>query len=105
MIEALVKPRGPYRLHLMTYGKPLFSTPLPDGGTASAWQGGDGLLRLRAPDEPGLELLRFVLALDADTSGFQARFRHDRLLGPSIGGLHGLRPLRRPTVAHAVLRA
>jgi 3-methyladenine DNA glycosylase/8-oxoguanine DNA glycosylase len=105
VIEALVKPRGPYRLHLMTYGKPVLSTPLPDGGTASAWQGSDGLLRLRAPDEAGLELLRFVLAVDADTSAFAARFRHDALLGPSLRSLHGLRPLRRPTVAHAVLRA
>jgi 3-methyladenine DNA glycosylase/8-oxoguanine DNA glycosylase len=105
VIEALVRPAGPYRLHVMTYGKPLFSTPLPDGGTASAWQGNDGLLRLRAPDEAGLELLRFVLAIDDDTSEFVARFRHDALLGPSIRGLHGLRPLRRPTVAHAVLVA
>ena len=105
MIDALVRPTGPYRLHLMTYGKALFSTPLPDGGTASAWQGNDGLLRLRAPDEAGLELLRFVLAVDDDTSEFTARFRHDPLLGPSIRGLHGLRPLRRSTVAHAVLRA
>ena len=105
MIDALVRPTGPYRLHLMTYGKALFSSPLPDGGTATAWQGNDGLLRLRAPDEAGLELLRFVLAVDDDTSEFAARFRHDPLLGPSIRGLHGLRPLRRSTVAHAVLRA
>jgi 3-methyladenine DNA glycosylase/8-oxoguanine DNA glycosylase len=105
VIEALVRPTGPYRLHLMTYGKALFTTALPGGGTASAWQGSDGLLRLRAPDEAGLELLRFVLAVDDDTSEFAARFRHDELLGPSIRGLHGLRPLRRPTVAHAVLVA
>jgi 3-methyladenine DNA glycosylase/8-oxoguanine DNA glycosylase len=105
VIDALVRPTGPYRLHLMTYGKALFSTPLPDGGTASAWQGSDGLLRLRAPDGAGLELLRFVLAVDDDTSEFTARFRHDPLLGPSIRGLHGLRPLRRSTVTHAVLRA
>jgi 3-methyladenine DNA glycosylase/8-oxoguanine DNA glycosylase len=89
----------------MTYGKPLFSTALPDGGVGSAWQGSDGLLRLRAPDERGLELLRFVLAVDADTSEFAARFRHDPLLGASVRGLHGLRPLRRPTVAGAVLAA
>ena len=105
MIEALVRPTGPYRLHLMTYGKPLLTTALPGGGMASAWQGHDGLLRLRAPDEAGLELLRFVLAVDDDTSEFAARFRHDDLLGPSIRGLHGLRPLRRTTVAHAVLVA
>lgn len=104
-IEAVVRPRGPFRLHLMTYGTPAFSTPLPGGGTATAWQGTDGLVRLRAPDEAGLELLRFVLALDDDTSEFATRFRRDPLLGPSIRGLHGLRPLRRATVAHAVLHA
>ena len=42
MIEALVRPCGPYRLHLMTYGKSPLTTPLPGGGTASAWQGDDG---------------------------------------------------------------
>src|SRR6187401_1067511 len=96
--EALVRPRGPYRLHLMTYGKPAFSTPLPGGGTGLAWQETDGLVSLRAPDEAGLERLRFMLALDDDTSEFAARFRHDPLLGPPIRGLHGLRPLRRPSV-------
>ena len=46
-----------------------------------------------------------MLALDADTTEFVRRFRHDPLLGPSIRNLHGLRPLRRATVAHALLRA
>jgi 3-methyladenine DNA glycosylase/8-oxoguanine DNA glycosylase len=104
VIEATVKPRGPYRLHLMTYGCE-FETPLPGGGLGRAWQSSDGHVHLRAPDEAGLELLRFVLAVDADTTEFVQRFRHDPLLGPSIRHLHGLRPLRRPTVAHAVLRA
>lgn len=104
MIEATVKPSGPYRLHLMTYGRE-FETALPGGGRGQAWQRTDGLVRLRAPDEQGLELLHFVLALDADTTEFVQRFRRDPLLGPSIRHLHGLRPLRRPTVARAVLRA
>jgi 3-methyladenine DNA glycosylase/8-oxoguanine DNA glycosylase len=104
VIEATVKPSGPYRLHLMTYGRE-FETALPGGGRGQAWQRTDGHVRLRAPDEQGLELLRFVLALDADTTEFVHRFRRDPLLGPSIRHLHGLRPLRRPTVARAVLRA
>ena len=62
-------------------------------------------MSLRAPDDDGLALLRFMLALDADTTEFVERFRRDPLLGPSIRHLHGLRPLRRTTVAHAVLRA
>ena len=104
MIEDVVRPRGPYRLHLMTYGRP-FETPLPGGGRGQAWQRADGHVLLRAPDEERLELLRFVLALDADTTEFASRFRHDPLLGPSLRHLHGLRPLRTPTVARALLRA
>jgi 3-methyladenine DNA glycosylase/8-oxoguanine DNA glycosylase len=50
-------------------------------------------------------LLRFCLAVDADTTEFSRRFRDDPLLGLSIRRLHGLRPLRRPTVAGALLRA
>ncbi len=104
MLEDVVRPRGPYRLKLMTYGREL-EQPLPGGGRAQAWQRSDGLVHLRAPDEEGLTLLRFCLALDADTTEFSRRFRNDPLLGPSIRRLHGLRPLRRATVAHALLRA
>ncbi len=104
MIEDVVRPVGPYRLQLMTHGH-RYETPLPGGGIARAHQRSDGFVQLQAPDEHGLELLRFCLALDADTTEFATRFRHDPLLGPSIRALHGLRPLRRATVAHAVLRA
>ena len=104
MIEATVRPRGPYRLNLMTYGHEL-EQPLPGGRRGQAWQRSDGLVVLRAPDEEALELLRFCLALDADTTEFCDRFRRDPLLGLSIRRLHGLRPLRRATVAHALLRA
>ena len=104
MIEATVRPCGPYRLHLMTYGREL-DQALPGGGRGQAWQRSDGLVQLRAPNEEGLELLRFCLALDADTTEFTQRFRNDPLLSLSIRRLHGLRPLRRPTVAAALLRA
>ena len=89
MIEAVIRPAGPYRLHLMTYGRP-FDTPLPGGGRGQAWQRSDGHVLLRAPDEERLQLLRFVLALDADTTEFGRRFRHDPLLGP--GALRDLFP-------------
>ena len=104
MIEDVVRPRGPYRLQLMTYGREL-RQPLPGGRRGLAWQRRDGLVELRAPDEEALALLRFCLALDADTTEFARRFRNDPLLGPSVRRLHGLRPLRRATVAHALLRA
>ena len=105
MIKDVVRPCGPYRLHLMTYRRPAFEAPLPGGGLGQAWQRSDGHVVLRAPDEESLRLLRFMLALDADTTEFVRRFRHDPLLGPSIRNLHGLRPLRRATVAHSLLRA
>lgn len=104
VIEDVVRPRGPYRLNLMTYGR-AFETPLPGGRRGVAWQRRDGALELRAPDEAALALLRFVLAADADTTEFSRRFRSDPVLGPSVRHLHGLRPLRLPTVARAVLHA
>jgi 3-methyladenine DNA glycosylase/8-oxoguanine DNA glycosylase len=104
VIDDVVRPRGPYRLNLMTYGR-AFETPLPGGARGVAWQRRDGLLELRAPDEGAIRLLRFVLAADADTTEFTRRFRKDPLLGPSVRHLYGLRPLRMPTVARAVLHA
>lgn len=104
MIEDVVRPRGPYRLHLMTHGRP-YATALPGGGAGTAWQHADGHVRLRAPDEAGLERLRFCLALDDDTSEFTRRFQRDPLLGPSVRHLYGLRPLRQSTVARSVLHA
>lgn len=104
MIEDVVRPRGPYRLNLMTYGR-VFETALPGGAAGTAWQQRDGTLVLRATDAAALDRLRFVLAVDADTTEFARRFRSDPLLGPSVRHLHGLRPLRLPTVARAVLHA
>jgi 3-methyladenine DNA glycosylase/8-oxoguanine DNA glycosylase len=104
VVEATVKPRGPYRLRLMRpSGR--FATPLPDGGSAVSWQTPSGAVHIRATSERGLEQARFMLALDDDTSEFQRRFSRDCLLGPSVRALTGLRPLRLPSVAHAVLRA
>jgi len=60
---------------------------------------------VRASSEQALEEARFALALDDDTTEFHRRFAHDPLLGPSLRRLRGLRPRRRPTVAHAALRA
>ena len=104
MLQDVVRPVGPYRLNLMTYGR-AFETPLPGGRRGVAWQRRDGALELRAPDPESLALLRFALAADADTTEFARRYRNDPLLGPSVRHLHGLRPLRMPTVARSVLHA
>ena len=49
--------------------------------------------------------LRFVLALDDDHSEFLQRFADDELLREPIRQLRGMRVLRTPTVAGALLRA
>ena len=104
MVEDVVRPLGPYSLRLSSRTD-RYTTPLPGGGHGAAWQRRDGAVVLRASDEPGLELLRFMLALDADHSEFVLRFRSDPLLGRTIRQLHGLRPLRLSTVTQAVVRA
>jgi 3-methyladenine DNA glycosylase/8-oxoguanine DNA glycosylase len=114
VISAAVRPRGPFSLRLSarlagnatrtTAGGP-FVTALAAGGLGRAWQQRDGVVQLRAPDDAGLDELRFVLALEADHSEFLARFRHDELLGRALPRLRGLRPLRLSTVTHALLRA
>jgi 3-methyladenine DNA glycosylase/8-oxoguanine DNA glycosylase len=104
VIEDVVRPAGPYALGLSAR-RNVFETPLPGGESGTAWQRPDGLVVLRARSERGLATLRFCLALDDDHTHFVRRFRRDPLLGPSVRHLHGLRPLRLPTVAQALLRA
>jgi 3-methyladenine DNA glycosylase/8-oxoguanine DNA glycosylase len=104
LFEDLVRPRGPYSLRLTTSSDaPVVA--LPGGESGAALQTADGLVRLRATSEEALVALRFVLALEDDHTGFARRFSHDRLLGPSLRRLHGMRPLRLPTVTQSVLRA
>ena len=104
MIEAVVKPTGPYSLRLSAR-RDTFESALPGGGAGVAWQRYDGSVVVRAPDREGVELMRFLLAVDHDTTEFGRRFRDDPLLGASVRALNGLRPPRLPTVAHALLRA
>ncbi len=102
--EAVVEPRGPYRLrHMVRSGS--WTASLAGGGLATAWQRADGCVVIRAPDAAGIETARFMLALDDDTTAFHTLFRDDPLLGPSSRALRGYRPLRLATVTHAVVRA
>ena len=104
VVADAVKPRGLYSLRLSARGD-AYRTPLPGGGHGEAWQRHDGVVLLRAGDEAGIELLRFMLALEDDHTEFVRRFRSDPLLGRSIRELQGLRPLRLATVTQAVVRA
>ena len=104
MLEAVVAPRGPYRLQLMARSGH-WSAPLADGTTATATQRPDGRVVVHASTEENLAKTQFMLALDDDTAEFHKRFANDALLGRSARALAGWRPLRLPTVAHATLRA
>src|SRR5919197_5167966 len=104
MVEAQLRPRGPYSLRLTSWTD-TWHRSLPGDEWASARQARDGTVLVRASSEEAVEAARFVLALDDDTSEFHRRFAHDPLLGPSVRTLRGLRPRRTATVAHAVLKA
>jgi DNA-3-methyladenine glycosylase II len=117
MLEALVRPRGPYSLALSarlasdatrTFRDGVLRTTLEtESGLerALAAQAADSTVTIRAESEEGLDRLRFVLGLDDDHTPFLRRFDRDPLLGESVRWLRGLRPIRVPTVAHALLRA
>jgi 3-methyladenine DNA glycosylase/8-oxoguanine DNA glycosylase len=104
MVEARLRPRGPYSLKLTTWTAE-WRAVLPEGRWAEARQSPDGTVVVRAPSERAVDEARFVLALDDDTSDFHRAFAGDPLLGPSVRALRGLRPRRRATVAHATVQA
>ena len=115
--ELQVSPRGPYSLALSarlssdatrTFRDGLLTALLDVDGSAQvarAWQSPDGTVTLRADSEAAAERLRWILALDDDHSGFLRSVRDDPLLGRASRELRGLRPVRLPTVAQALLRA
>ena len=119
MPEWIGRPSGPYAFalcvkHASDASRVVrdgeLTTVLPVAGgveVSRATQLPDGRLVLRAESEEGLKRLRFVLALDegADHSEFLRRFARDPLIGKATLRFQGLRRLRLPTVAQALLRA
>jgi 3-methyladenine DNA glycosylase/8-oxoguanine DNA glycosylase len=115
--ELLVAPRGPYSLGLSarlsgdatrTFRDGVMTALLEVDGRpqlARAWQSPDGTVTLRAESAAAAERLRWILALDDDHSGFLRSVRDDPMLGRASRELRGLRPVRVPTVAQALLRA
>jgi 3-methyladenine DNA glycosylase/8-oxoguanine DNA glycosylase len=104
MVEARLRPQGPYSLKLTTWTEG-WSAELPEGRWATARQTPDGTVVVRASCEPAVDEARFVLALDDDTSEFHRAFAHDPVLGRTVRTLRGLRPKRLTTVAHAAVHA
>jgi 3-methyladenine DNA glycosylase/8-oxoguanine DNA glycosylase len=117
VIDAELRPRGPYSLRLSARHGGDATRKFTNGvytatigveerlESVSAWQLPDGAIHVRAASEAGVEHVRFALGLEDDHSEFLRRFASDPLLGDAIPGLRGLRPLRTATVAHALLRA
>ena len=111
-IQASLRPRGPYSLALTARLAGDASRRWRDGvlearvpEPARARQRQDGTVEIAAATEEGVERMRFVLALDDDHSDFLRLCRHDPLLHETAWRLEGLRQLRVPTVAQALLRA
>src|SRR6266700_3422070 len=117
MVDVVVRPRGPYSLALTArrssdatriFRDGVLDALVPAGDgveRVAARQFPDGALRLVAGSEESLEVLRSMLAVDADHSEFLRRFRRDPLLGRATRELAGLRQVRLATVAQALLRA
>jgi len=115
--ELSVAPSGPYSLALSarlagdatrTFRDGILTAVLAVDGrpeVAQALQRPDGVVAIRADSTTAAERLRWILALDDDHSPFLRAVRDDPLLARAATELRGLRPVRVPTVAHALLRA
>jgi 3-methyladenine DNA glycosylase/8-oxoguanine DNA glycosylase len=113
MLEVELSPRGPYSLALTArlaydatrvFREGVFTCVIGDE-VVHAWQLRSGAVKVHASSEAAVEQLRFVLALEDDHTEFLRRFADDPLLAGTIRQTRGLRPLRTPTVAAALLRA
>jgi 3-methyladenine DNA glycosylase/8-oxoguanine DNA glycosylase len=117
VIDTVLRPRGPYSLALSARLASDATRQFRDGRLvalleldgrlerAEAWQRPDCSVRVRATSDAAVDALRFQLALDDDHTPFLRRFADDPLLGRALRELRGLRQVRVPTVAQALLRA
>jgi 3-methyladenine DNA glycosylase/8-oxoguanine DNA glycosylase len=116
-VERVTRAVGPYSLALCIWHANAATRHVRDGvltttlrvgegvELGSARQLVDGRLVLRAQSDAGLERLRFVLGIDDDHTPFLRRFARDPLVGEATRVFQGMRVLRLPTVAQALLRA
>jgi 3-methyladenine DNA glycosylase/8-oxoguanine DNA glycosylase len=116
-VELAVTPRGPFSLQFSarfssdatrTFRDGLFTQVLAVEDrveVARAWQIPDGTIAIVGESQAGVDRMRWLLALDDDHSDFLRLVRDDPMLGRASRSLRGLRPIRVPTVAQALLRA
>ncbi len=117
MIQAELRPRGPYSLRLsgrlasdatrVVSGGSYVGVVDVDGQleTVRAAQRSNGTIAVAAESDAGVDHVRFVLGLDDDHTEFLRRFADDPLIGEATRRLAGLRPVRTATVAQSLLRA
>jgi AraC family transcriptional regulator of adaptative response / DNA-3-methyladenine glycosylase II len=116
-VELAVTPRGPFSLQFSARLSSDATRTFRDGlltqvllvdarvEVARAWQIPDGTVAIVAESQAGADRMRWLLALDDDHSDFLRLVRDDPMLGRASRALRGLRPIRVPTVAQALLRA
>jgi DNA-3-methyladenine glycosylase II len=116
-LERVVRPAGPFSLAQTLKHASDATRQLRDGTLTTTLRVGDrvevgsvrqlvdGRVVLRASSEDGLEALRFVVPIDVDHTEFLRRFARDPLIGAATVQFQGMRQLRLPTVAQALLRA
>src|ERR671934_1413655 len=103
LIEAALRPRGPYSLRLSTRLASDATRIVRDGRLRAAlvvdgriehtlaWQRPDGVVCVSADSAEAVDRVRFVLGLDDDHTPFLARFADDPLLGGTVRLLRWLR--------------
>ena len=116
-LERVVRPAGPFSLAQSLKHASDATRYLRDGTLTTTVRVGDraevgsvrqlvdGRVVLRAESDEGFEQLRFVVPVDADHTEFLRRFARDPLIGETTRAFQGMRQLRLPTVAQALLRA
>jgi AraC family transcriptional regulator of adaptative response / DNA-3-methyladenine glycosylase II len=117
IVELAVTPRGPFSLQFSARLSSDATRTFRDGiltqvlamedrvEVARARQLPDGTVEIVAESQAGADRMRWLLALDDDHSEFLKLVRDDPMLGRASRALRGLRPIRVPTVAQALLRA
>lgn len=116
-VRAELRPRGPYSLRVSGRLGSDATRVVVDGTYRAtiavdntlervhAAQRADGTIVVAADSDAGVDHVRWVLGLDDDHSEFVRRFAADPMLRETLRRIRGLRPLRTPTVAQALLRA
>jgi 3-methyladenine DNA glycosylase/8-oxoguanine DNA glycosylase len=116
-VRAELRPKGPYSLRVSGRHASDATRVVVDGTYRATIRVGDAVERVHAVQRPdgtitvaaesdaGVDHVRFVLGLDDDHSEFLRRFADDPLLGETLRGIRGLRPMRTGTVAQSLLRA